>query len=429
MSDNAGDEIEIISDGDGLAVIGPSSAVERFIADTGLPSRELDLHRLTPLLSKGSAAANTASEIAANSGRWMKLTEESARVAQSANLVQRGGDVVQATTRSANGQFAKNLQFVAKPGAMLTNPAILAGAAGIMAQVAMQQTMEEITDYLAKIDAKVDDVLRAQKDAVFADMLGVQLLLDEAMAVRTEVGRVSEVTWSKVQATAGTIARTQAYALRQLDGLAEKLERTTKVADLADLSKEAQETIAEWLGVLARCFHLQEASAILEIDRVFDTSPEELDRHRVGLQTARQRRRELISQTTAQLILRMDAAAHRANAKVLTNPLSSRVVVQARNEVEVNVAGLRGALGIADELRQLEARRWSEAAVETRDDVVGAGVAGLQSAGRLGSEVFVNARTSTGRLAGKITGRLHRASEQPEPENSAATLPQPPEES
>ncbi len=429
MSDDAGNELEFISDGDGLAVIGPSSAVERFIAHAGLPSRELDLHRLTPLLSKGSAAANTASEIAANSGRWMKLTEESARVAQSANLVQRGGDVVQATTRSANGQFAKNLQFVAKPGAMLTNPAILAGAAGIMAQVAMQQTMEEITDYLAKIDAKIDDVLRAQKDAVFADMLGVQLLLDEAMAVRAEVGRVSEVTWSKVQATAGTIARTQAYALRQLDALAEKLERTTKVADLADLSKDAQETVAEWLGVLARCFHLQEASAILEIDRVFDTSPEELDRHRVGLQTARQRRRELISQTTAQLILRMDAAAHRANAKVLTNPLTSRVVVQARNEVELNVAGLREALGIADELRLLEARRWSEAAAETRDDVFGAGVAGLQTAGRIGSEAFVNARTSTGRLTGKITGRLHRASEQPEPENTAATLPHTPEES
>lgn len=429
MSDDAGNELEFISDGDGLAIIGPSAAVERFIADAGLPSRELDLHRLTPLLSKGAAAANTASEIAANSGRWVKLTEESARAAQSANLVQRSGvGAVQATTRSANGQFAKNLQFVAKPGAMLTNPAILAGAAGIMAQVAMQQTMEEITDYLAKIDAKVDDVLRAQKDAVFADMLGVQLLLDEAMAVRAEVGRVSEVTWSKVQATAGTIARTQAYALRQLDALAEKLERTTKVADLADLSKESQETIAEWLGVLARCFHLQEVSAILEIDRVFDTSPEELDRHRVGLQTARQRRRELISQTTAQLIVRMDAAAHRANAKVLTNPLSSRVVVDARNEVELTVAGLRRALGIADELRQLEARRWSEAAAETRDDVVRAGVAGLQTAGRIGGEVFVNAGTSTGRLAGKITGRLHRANEKPEQENNASTLPHTPEE-
>ena len=47
---------------------------------------------------------------------------------------------------------------------LLTNPAMLAGAAGIMAQLAMQQTMDEITDYLATIDEKLDDVLRAQKE-------------------------------------------------------------------------------------------------------------------------------------------------------------------------------------------------------------------------------------------------------------------------
>ena len=76
-----------------------------------------------------------------------------------------------------------------------------------MAQLAMQQTMDEITDYLATIDEKVDDVLRAQKDAVLADMIGVDFVIEEAMTIREQVGRVSEVTWSKVQATPATIAR------------------------------------------------------------------------------------------------------------------------------------------------------------------------------------------------------------------------------
>src|SRR6185369_7093775 len=102
-----------------------------------------------------------------------------------------------------SGQIRGFVQF-AGPGSFLTNPAILAGAAGIMAQVAMQQTMDEITDYLAAIDEKVDDVLRAQKDAVLADMIGVDLVIEEAMTIRGEVGRVSEVTWSKVQSTSTT---------------------------------------------------------------------------------------------------------------------------------------------------------------------------------------------------------------------------------
>jgi hypothetical protein len=99
-----------------------------------------------------------------------------------------------------------------------------------MAQVAMQQTMDEIIDYLAAIDEKLDDVLRAQEDAVWADMIGVSLDIDEAMVIREHAGRASEVTWSKVQATSATIARTQAYALRQLDVLAEKMERKAKTA-------------------------------------------------------------------------------------------------------------------------------------------------------------------------------------------------------
>ena len=58
----------------------------------------------------------------------------------------------------------------------------------------MQQAMDEITDYLATIDEKLDDLLRAQKDAVLSDMIGVDLVIDEAMTIRDQVGRVSDVT-------------------------------------------------------------------------------------------------------------------------------------------------------------------------------------------------------------------------------------------
>lgn len=413
-ADDFGDEIEFISDGEGLVIIGEPTAVDRFAASAGVPSRVLDLEHVTSAVSPNAIAKTgsmmqAASEVSANAGRWMKLTEESARAAQAANLVERsGGKFVQATTRGANGQFTKNLQFVAKPGAMLTNPVILAGVGGIMAQYAMQQTMEEITDYLAKIDAKVDDILRAQKDAVLADMIGVELMLDEVMVARAQVGRVSEVSWSKVQGSAATIARTQAYALQQLDGLAEKVEREAKISNLADLSRQAQQTVVEWLAVLARCFQLQEGMGVLELDRVLDSSPDDLDKHRLALQTARERRRELIATTTSQLVARMDAAASRANAKVLLNPMSSRVVVTASNEVAAGVGDLHATLGVAQEREAVEARRWSSAAADVRDDVVGASKGGLQAAGRFGSEAIENARMSSGRFAEKLAHRLQR---------------------
>ena len=383
------DEIQLISDGDGLAVIGDPTTVESFFASQGWPSKDLGLQRLQPSLRNGSALAQVGSEIAANSGRWMKLTEESARARKLLPLVKNATTGNHhATLRAPSGQFAKNLQFMSKPTAMLTNPALLAGAAGIMAQLAMQQTMDEITDYLATIDEKIDDVLRAQKDAVLAEMIGVGLVIEEAMTIREQVGRVSEVTWSKIQSTSLTIAQTQAYALRQLDALAEKVERKSQMGDVAKAAKEAESKVQEWLAVLARCFQLHDATSVLELDRVLDASPEELDRHRLALRIARQNRLELISRTTLQLMERLNTAADTANTKVLLHPIASRSVVDSSNRVATGIVEFHGRLGIERDQKALQAKRWVVAAVEARDKVIETGTEGVGVAKRVGNETL-----------------------------------------
>lgn len=391
VDDAALAEIELISDGDGIALIGPPSTVEMFLTSHHLDSRELDLPRLRTVFGGGAAIAQAGSEIAANSGRWMKLTEESFQAAKHLPMVTNSStDQWHAILRAPNGQFAKNLQFLKTPGAALTNPAMLAGVAGIMAQVAMQQSMDEITDYLSAIDEKVDDVLRAQKDAVLADMIGVDLSLKEAMTIREVVGGVSEVTWSKVQGSSTTIARTQAYALRQLDALAEKME-SRSVDKLAEVVPRVERETQEWLAVLAQCFYLQQAIGVLEIDRVFVTSPDELDRHRAALQTARASRGELITRTTSRLLERMDAAASLANSKVLLNPFESPAIVRSRNTVTSSVGKFHDRLGIAGGGETLDARRWSTAVTDARDGVTNAGKKGIDSARRVAEDAAEHA--------------------------------------
>lgn len=407
------DEIELISDGDGLAVIGDPAVVDRFLVAEGLTSEDLRPRQLSRALSTASIAANSSSQIAAESGRWMKLTEESARAAEKYALVHNSTTgYAHATLRASNGQFVKNLQFVGDYGAILTSPAFLAGAAGIMAQLAMQQAMEEITEYLAVIDAKVDDVLRAQKDAVLADMIAVGLVLDEAMAVRGQVGRVGEITWSKVQDAPMTIARTQSYALRQLDALAEKLENKAPMGDLAKAAKKAEETVQEWLAVLARCAQLQDGVAVLELDRVLDASPDELDRYRIGLRAARKERYELIARSTDRLMARVTAVAATANAKVLLHPASSPAVVRSRNDVVNAIVDFNSHFGIEPSAQELDAKRWVEAATEFGGKAVETGADGLDAAIRLGDETLDRAKLTTGRFAGAISERLLRGSEQ-----------------
>ncbi|TCM39614.1 hypothetical protein EV648_114136 [Kribbella sp. VKM Ac-2568] len=401
-------EIQLISDGDGLAVIGNPTAVERFLVSEGLPSKDLGLQRLGSVLSTGAGAAQAGSEIAANSGRWVKLTKESAEALNKFSLMKGSSPGVGRAVLTDRGKIKGFVEIVKGPGTLLANPAVLAGAAGIMAQLAMQQTMDEITDYLATIDEKVDDVLRAQKDAVLADMIGVDFVIDEAMTIREQVGRVSEVTWSKVQGTTMTIARTQAYVLRQLDAVAEKMERESKIGELAKTSKEAESKVQEWLAVLARCFQLQDAMAVLELDRVLDASPEELDRHRLALRVARNNRLELISRSTERLMARMDTAAGTANTKVLLHPTTSRDVVHSSNHVANAVVDFHGRLGIERGRQSLEARRWTEAATEVRDKALETGADGVDAARRLGDETLDRAKSATGKLSNRITDRALR---------------------
>ncbi len=403
------DEIQLISDGDGLAVIGEPKAVERFLNAQGLASRELGLPRLANILSASGASTDAASLVASTSGRWVQLTTESAKSIDQFGLMKGSGPGLSRGVVTSNGKIQGIVEFTKGPGALLANPAILAGAAGIMAQVAMQQTMDEILDYLAVIDEKVDDILRAQKDAVFADVIAVGAVIQEAMTIRDHVGRVSEISWSKVQSTSMTVARTQAYALRQLDALADKVEKQTNLGELAKTSKQAEAKVMEWLAVLARCFQLQDAIAILELDRVLDASPGELDSHRLGLRASRQERLEVISRSTEHLLARMDLAATRANSKVLLHPQSSQAVVLSSNHVGSAVIDFHGLLGIERDRQDLEARRWVDAASDMRDKVLETGSDGIDSAKRLGNETLVRTKSASGKAVETGSGSLDAA--------------------
>jgi len=407
------DEIEVVSDGEGLAIIGDPKAVARFLTARGLESRELGIERLSPLLSGVAGALNVGSVVAAGGGRWVQVSEQTADLLKTLPLMDGPVKGIARAQFMVGNQFGQHVEIVKSSLTEITNPAVLTGLAGIMAQVAIQQAMDEITEYLAVIEAKVDDILRAQKDSVLSEMIAVGLLLDDAMTVRREVGRVSEVTWSKVQAAPMSIAGTQAYALRQLDAIAEKFEREKDVDELAKVARAAEVNVAEWLAVLARCIQLSDAVSVLELDRVLDSTPEDLERHRVGLKVARDNRTNLIGRSTASLLGRMAAKADWANAnfKVLLNPFSSRGIVNATNSVAIDVGTLHGVLGIEKELQAIKAKRWVEAAEGARDTVIGHGAQGITSAIRLKDSVLEKARRAVNNVAEDVAKRTARDSE------------------
>lgn len=381
-------EIELVSDGEGLAILGARGDVERFLLSTGLgvsTSRELDRQRLHSLISTGGAAAQVGANVAANSGRWVKLTAESANAVKEFGLMASKTPGVSHAMIGKPGDIKQWIQIAQAPTALLGGPFAFTALATMMQQRAMQEQMDDIVEYLEEIKEKVDDILRNQTDAVVADMVGVDLIIEDALTVRDHVGRVSAITWSKVQASGMTLARTQAYALRQLDTIAEKLGNKADLGEIAKATKEAEPKVREWLVVLARTVQLQDGVSILELDRVLDSAPVDLESHRLGLAKARTDRIELLARSTARILAQMSETVQRANSSVLFNPFDSPAAVKSSNQMAVGVLEFRGRLGIEAGPDSEAAKRWGQAFGEVREKAFSSASVGIAVAGRAGA--------------------------------------------
>lgn len=206
----------------------------------------------------------------------------------------------------------------------------------------------------------------------------------------------------------------------QLLALAEKLESKSSMDELEKTSTIAKSKVQGWLAVLARCFQLQDALAILELDRVRDAAPAELDQHRLGLNAARSNRLEMIARTTDRLMARMDAAAGTANKKVLLHPIDSRAALGSIEYVSMSVVNFRKGLGIESGRESLEAKRWIDAVVEAKDQALQTGADGVEAAGRFGIDAMLRARSATDKIFIKLFEGALRRSECREPQDGQA---------
>jgi hypothetical protein len=437
--------VQLLFDGDGLAVIGKPSEVERFLASEGLstlshlmPKIGAMIDGLGALSESASAAVETVSSlrdsanaiadsvssivksvnaatdsvesVAETVGKWMKKSEEISKIVQKYRL--------------SEGMTPGVMQAVVGQLATLTGAAAAAPAlpvvvpAAVMLQMAMQQSLDEIKELIEAIDQKLNEVLKDLENEILSRVDGVRLAISEANTIRNTVGRVSETTWSKIQNSSGTILETQARALRELADLAKKFEILKNVTDLekkfeklnivADLERKFEKLnieVQKWLRVLADCFQLLDSIAVLEIDRVLDAAPEEIDKYRLGLKAARQQRLVLIANATKELLERMNDAAEMANSKVFFNPRQSKRVVKSSKVVTESIKRFEKVLGIESGMQGTDVRLWRDAASEGLEKAREMSSEGVKVVKQLGSDTREQAHSIKGKISEKISER------------------------
>ena len=376
--------VTIIQDEQGIVFLGDAGAIDLWLKDEGFDSKAFKA-KAVQTVSSVSKGAQAASNAMAESGRWVKLTKESAELVAKYGKNCKKGPFQAGVVRQPNGRIIKHLKFT-QPGQL--NPALLTGVSGVMAQMALEQAVSEITDYLKEIDAKLDDLLHDQKDQTISKLAGISHMIDETMLIYQQVGSISETTWSKVSGCPQDIATIQAYAIAKIKGLTEKVEHEQDPKQVRPLTQQIRQEIHQWLGMLASAVKMQDQVSCIELARVCQEEPEQLEAHRKGIALARNKRLEEIEQSLNALGKQLEAKAGIVGGKVLLNPYSSPHAI-------ANIESITGDLNAFASTLQLEhihlhvenGPTWAQAAGKAVDDTGKA----LQNAGQQAAHIAQDA--------------------------------------
>lgn len=395
---------------DGVLLFGSEGALAAFDAGAapGVVTRPVSPRDVSRVAGH---AGSVAGQLMESSGRWVKLTRESADAA--ATVRQSGGEILSGVLRGDKGQILQHLKFEhLSTGAVLT-PAAPAVLGAMATQYALESALDEITAYLEQIDAKLDQLLKQRKTETLGQIGGITLAIDEAATIYAETGKVSSVTWSKVQATSLALKTMQSEAIAQLNVLAESVVAATGDVDkTARVLGEAQEDAQFWLGVMARAIALQDRQYVLELARVADEDVTQLESHREGIRVARAERVRRLVAGLESIAASITSAAALSNGARVTNPVSGPRVVKRANAISESVATFARHADL--ELREpdaVEATPWTFAArglIGEASSAVGkAGTGVAQRAQAVGQAVEERRDERVLRRARKIEEKRH----------------------
>ncbi|CCE55855.1 putative uncharacterized protein [Corynebacterium casei UCMA 3821] len=332
-------EVDVVLRDDELMVFGDELAVQEFIDSLALPESRTagidgDLARIFDQRLKNSGTLiQGMAEISENSGRFVMLTKETLEGIKEFGLVDTDVPGIKHVMLGARGDIKKWAQMEVGIGSKLLNPAVLSGIGGMMTQLALQQSMAEITTYLKTIDHKLDEVIRKVDEAKKSDLSGLLKTLREAM-IRYEIeGAVDSHFMNHITDFHTTVNAVEDYAWCQINATRGGLGKIRGLKPMMLATEEAQREISQWLGFLANAYL---AECRLDDFKLKEKREESLEAYNEELKTLRvlQANRD---RERATRVLDLYKTAHEvakfADKKLLTNRAAAEALNQRANEM------------------------------------------------------------------------------------------------
>ncbi|WP_224025862.1 hypothetical protein [Arthrobacter sp. NicSoilC5] len=364
-----GDEVELISDGENLLVVGDKQhAVESFLRTKGLleRAREISLQELGPALRSSAGLLQTVSEAVTNSGLWVKITPESADAIKEFGLTDSGVPGVAYAMAGTRGSIKEWLRIDTTAGARAANPAVLSGIAGALSQAARQQEVAQLRQFLGKLDQKLDYVLRGQRDDILGDLAGIEGEIRAALRTAKLEGQLDSLTWSKLSGASLEIRQVQSKAILKLAGIADDFDLHKRIGDLNQHLPHAKSGVQLWLATIARCTAALDELAILEIDHYATIAPGQVNARRMSLEASRRDDQAELHEGISVLLRRMDSAADLANQNKIFHVKAVPAVIGSIEQTRGLIKRFYVALNIEVDWDSLDPIEWSAAIREWR---------------------------------------------------------------
>lgn len=408
--------IRIFSSDDGYLLFGSEAALTVLDAATC----ETDITKLSAsTLATAAEALGAASTLRQGSGRWMKLTEESARfikqsgatLAESATLRRRDIPGLEGT------QFIKQLSF---EKLALVTPAAPAALASLAFQMALDAAIAEIRTYLETMDAKLNELLRQRRTQLVGSLRGIGESLEEAFHIYAATGRVTHNTWSKVQADSRALLDVQGEAIEELGNLADATRKGSGNSDrTAKALAKAAADVPFWLGILGRAIAAQDRLYILELAHVRESTPADLPAHAQAIRDSRDDRIRRIEAALTTMQKTVLASATVSNLARAMHPISAGRITAAAEEVRTAMAGFAAHTEVCiDTTGRAPSTTWSNAARSVVGDAAG-------RVSEVGSGAVGGARDAVAALQAHREDAVLRKAERIRLRRGAAALPAP----
>ena len=357
-------EVELIVQGNAAIVAGGDVAVQDFLKSLAVPERKRvklqskSLGRLRDQMKNTGTVAQGLSEIAEESGYYIKLTKESAALRKEHGLYETAGGITYAKIANFEkpGKPGKWLKVDESLGAQFANPAVLSGLGGLMTQAALEQALSEIASYLKRIDTKLDDISDTINDANVSNLIGVHTAIQKEIRRRDSGIRVDQDMWSKVSSHGDKLSGAQDNALRRIGAISKRLTTCSSISDANSALDSVMRDVRNWLAVLA---HVRQAELWLDELELEYRSNENSADYGKYVDSVRKEQIESLAKTNQgldNLLNSIDNVINLANRKMIRNQSDEKAISKAK-WIEGRVWDLKSILDDDSERQSIEVRR------------------------------------------------------------------------